>query len=166
MLLPPKPAIWHDPVPVPSTSNPYPLSFHKNSKQKPNKCCKLVLWSNQPTNQQMPCPSWEANSHSANQEILHLSWNLKVHIRVHKSPPLVSVSSRMNPVRTFPLYFLNIYSNIIFLVTPMSSEWSLPFRFSTKLLHEFIISSMRVTFLVFLILLNLITQIIFGGRSQ
>jgi hypothetical protein len=31
-------------------------------------------------------PTWEANSHSDSQEILHLLWNPKVHYRVHSSP--------------------------------------------------------------------------------
>jgi hypothetical protein len=44
--------------------------------------------------------SWEANSHSATQEIPRILWNPKVHL------------SQMNPVRTFPLYFPKIHSNI------------------------------------------------------
>jgi hypothetical protein len=30
-------------------------------------------------------PSWDANSHSASQENLHLLWNPKIPYRVHKS---------------------------------------------------------------------------------
>jgi len=31
-------------------------------------------------------PFWEADSHSAKQEITHLSWNRKVHYSLHKGP--------------------------------------------------------------------------------
>jgi hypothetical protein len=42
------------------------------------------------------------------------------------------VLSQMNPVHTFPPYSSKIHSNIILPSTPRSSEWSLPFRFSSK----------------------------------
>jgi hypothetical protein len=45
---------------------------------------------------------WEANSHSAIQEIPRLSWNPKVHCLVHKSSPLAPILSHMNSVHKFP----------------------------------------------------------------
>jgi hypothetical protein len=63
-----------------------------------------------PYGEQSPC--WEANSFSASQEIPHTVWNPKVHHRVHKSPPLVSILSQISPVHSL-FYFLNIHFNII-----------------------------------------------------
>jgi hypothetical protein len=74
-------------------------------------------------------PSWEADSHSASQEIACLLWNPKVHYRVHKSLPLVPIHSHTNPCHTLPPYLLKVLCNIFLPSTPRSSEWSLPFRF-------------------------------------
>jgi hypothetical protein len=47
-------------------------------------------------------PSWEANSHWANQESpFPLLWNPKFHYHVHRSPPLGSLLSQMHPVLKF-----------------------------------------------------------------
>jgi hypothetical protein len=57
-------------------------------------------------------PSWEANSHSASQEILRLLWNTMVHYRVHQSPPLVRIMSQMNPIHNLRTYFIKIPSGL------------------------------------------------------
>jgi len=75
-------------------------------------------------------PSSGANNHSANEEIVCLLCNPKVHYRVHKSPPLIPILSHMNPAHTF-LSCFPIYS-IIFPSTPMPSESCLLFRFSDQ----------------------------------
>jgi hypothetical protein len=77
-------------------------------------------------------PSREANSHSASQEISRVLWNLNVHYRVHNSPPLIPILSKMNPVHTPPPYFPNNQFNIIFSSMPKSYTWFLTFVFSDE----------------------------------
>jgi hypothetical protein len=65
-------------------------------------------------------PSWEADSNSASQGYTRLLWNPKNNFRVHKSLPLVSILSQMNPFHNFiPCLF-----NITVPSTPSSAKWS------------------------------------------
>jgi hypothetical protein len=62
-------------------------------------------------------PAWEADSHSASQEIPRLILNPKDHYRIHKNPPLVAITGQINVANSFPPYISKIHSNFIFLYT-------------------------------------------------
>jgi hypothetical protein len=97
------------------------------------------------TNYTEQSPSWEANSHSANQEISRLLRNLKLHQRVHKRPALVSVLSQMHPdhkLKSNSLKPISIVSSHVRLDFPCGF---FPSGFPTKTVYEFLISSLRAT---------------------
>jgi hypothetical protein len=68
--------------------------------------------------------SWDANRFSASQEIPRISWNPKVHYRIHKCRQLSLPSA--SSIQSIPptCYFLKIHLNIILPPTPGSPKWS------------------------------------------
>jgi hypothetical protein len=97
-------------------------------------------------------PSWEANSHSARQEIpRHLT--PKVCYRVYKNRPQISLL-RHRPMT--PLWAL-------LPLTPRSSKWSLPFRFLKQNFGYTSCFPMHATCHFYLILLDLIILITYGS---
>jgi len=98
---------------------------------EPEISCCLPIASLRPViNSMDQSPSRETDGPSASQETPRLSWNSKVHYRVQKSPPLVSILGQMNSVHNFTICSHKIHSNIILTFTPISSKLFLPFRFS------------------------------------
>jgi hypothetical protein len=98
-------------------------------------------------------PSWEAASCAATQGLPSILWNPKVHYRVHKSPPLVSILTQIDLIHIIPSYL----SKIHFIVhQPMSwfSQWSLSSWLSTNILYAFLFSPFRATCPTHLILLD------------
>ena len=65
------------------------------------------------THPKVQSPSWEANWFAASQEIPHISLNPKVHYRIHKRPPPVSILGQPNPVHIPTSHLLKIHPNII-----------------------------------------------------
>jgi hypothetical protein len=122
------------------------------SKHKPTDLCNwdavCFLGGRKPreiTNSMEQSPSWKADSHSASQEIPCLLCNAKFHYRVHNIPPLVPVLSHMNPVHTFPTYFPNNHSNIIFASTPVfRPKFCMHFSSLSRVLHDHIVYKLKM----------------------
>ena len=105
-------------------------------------------------------PSWDANQFSASQEIPYISWNLKVHYRIHLS---LTWAPLFQSMPLLPTRSILILSSHLHLGLPSGL---FPPGFPTKTLYTPLFSPICVTCPDHLILLDLITWTILGEEYR
>ena len=98
--------------------------------------------------------------------MMHGTYSVKFHYRLHNTAPLVCVLSQINPVHALPSYFFEIRFNIILPYVGLPSVFFLSSS-PTKTLYAFIVFLIRATCPAYLIFLWFVARIKFskGYRS-
>jgi hypothetical protein len=109
---------------------------------------------------------WKASSSSVIEDIPNISWNPRVHFRVHDSSPLVPVLGRIIPVHAVPSYFCQIHFSIILPSTPWSSSSLCPSGFPTRTMRTFHLSPIRATCSASHIFFDLVCRLLFHDEYK
>jgi hypothetical protein len=126
----------------------------------------FIITTNQLTNCMEQNNSSAATRSSVSQEILRILWNPKVHCRVYNSPPPVPILRETNQVHAYPPHPFKTHFNIVLPSKLRSSKGLFPSGLPNKTLYAPLLSVIRATCTPHLILLDLITQIIFGEQYR
>jgi hypothetical protein len=110
-------------------------------------------------------PSWGTTNCAAPQELPSILWNPKVQYRIHKSPPLVPILSRMNPIHSIPSYLSKIHFNIVHSRLGLPSRL-FPSGFPTNILYTFLFSPIHATRPAHVIRFDFIILIILGEQYK
>jgi hypothetical protein len=110
--------------------------------------------------------SGKAVSCAAIQEFLNILWNRSVHYRVHKRPSFVPTLSQINRSHTTPFYLYHIHFNVSYHLRLGLPSSLFPPGFPITNLYPFLFSSIRATYPVHLIILDLIILIILGEEYK
>lgn len=117
------------------------------------------IWGRWSGNSMGQSPSWEPDSFSPSQEILHILCKLKIYYHLHKSPLFVPLLSQISPIHPVPFY----YWNLILILSSLLCQGlpSFPFLsvFSTSTLCAFLFC-VYVTWPTNLIVHDFITRIV------
>ena len=109
-------------------------------------------------------PYWEANLFSTSKDILRVLWKPKVHYRIHKCQPLVSILNQFNPVHTLTSWmFVLILSSHLCLVLPSSYFHQV---FQPKNLYTPLLSTIHATFPLNIILIDFISRKLLGEKYR
>jgi len=138
-------------------------AFHRSLASKVMSWCK---WNMEMADSMEYNPSWEASSFSPSKQHILILCKLNIRYRICKSSPPIPLLSQTAPVHALAFYFVKIHFNIFF---PCRVDRSSPHVYRTwpcMTLYDPVLSPIRATCPVCLIVLELIARILHIGDMR